>query len=119
MAKFNNLMVSTGNLQAMVDFYIKVLGEPTMKMEDGSGWDFNGTWFSVMSHSEVTGTNKEPSRIMINLESEDVKTDFEKAKAAGAKVVKEPYTMEGMDGFISTLEDPDGNYIQINSPWKM
>ncbi|MFS8131058.1 MAG: VOC family protein [Candidatus Dojkabacteria bacterium] len=118
--KFSSIMIGTGNIQAMIDFYTKILGEPAMKEEGNAhGWNFNGTWFTIMNHSEVKGESKEPARVIINFESEDVKGDFEKAKAAGAKVIKEPYTMEGMDGSMSTLADPDGNYIQINTPWKM
>jgi len=83
------------------------------------GWNTNGVWFTIMEHSEVKGESKEPARVIFNFDSEDVKADFERVKALGAKVVKEPYSMEGMDGLMSTLTDPDGNYIQINSPWKM
>lgn len=110
-------MVGTGNLQAMGDFYTKILGDATMKMGEAFGWDFSGTWFTIMEHSEIKGASKEPARMIINFESDDVKGDFEKAKGIGAKVIKEPYTMEGMNGFMCTLEDPDGNYFQFNSPW--
>jgi len=34
----------------------------------------------------------------------------------GAVVVKEPYQMDGMPGWIATLADPDGNYFQLMSP---
>jgi len=114
-------MIGSGNVKAMKDFYVKLLGEPKMNDDanQGYGWDYNGTWFTLMNHSEVSGESTQPARVLINFESEDVKGDFEKAKAAGAKVIKEPYTMEGMDGFMSTLADPDGNYIQINTPWQM
>ncbi|MEO6728848.1 MAG: VOC family protein [Candidatus Dojkabacteria bacterium] len=117
--KFNSVMIGTGNIQAMSDFYVKLLGEPAMKDGGAYGWNFNGTWFTIMEHSEVKGESKEPARVLLNFESEDVKGDFEKAKGYGAKEIKAPYTMEGMEGFMSTLADPDGNYIQINTPWKM
>lgn len=55
-----------------------------------------------------------------NLESADVKGDFERLKAAGAEVVREPYVPDGMpegaEGWIATLADPDGNYFQLMSP---
>jgi len=112
-------MIGTTNLQAMTDFYTKILGKPHMQDGGAYGWNYNGTWFTMMEHSEVKGVSKEPARVIINFESDDVKGEFEKAKAAGAKVIKEPYSMEGFDGFMSTLADPDGNYIQINTPWQM
>ena len=117
--KFNSLMIGTTNLAAMSDFYLKALGEPKMKDGNAYGWEFGGTWFTLMEHSEVVGKSKEPARVIINFESQDVKADFERVKALGATVIKEPYTIEGMAGFMSTLADPDGNYIQINTPWKM
>ncbi len=43
--------------------------------------------------------------------------DFEKFKAAGATVVREPYHPGGPDeGRIATFSDPDGNYFQLVSP---
>jgi predicted enzyme related to lactoylglutathione lyase len=39
-------------------------------------------------------------------------------KAAGAIVIREPYTFEGMpDSVIATLADPDDNYFQLMSPF--
>jgi hypothetical protein len=38
----------------------------------------------------------------------------------GARVIKEPYGMDEMDvGLIATLADPDGNYIQLMTPFEM
>ena len=43
--------------------------------------------------------------------------EFERIKAIdGAKVVKEPYEMQG--SWIATLSDPDGNYFQLMTPWE-
>jgi predicted enzyme related to lactoylglutathione lyase len=46
-----------------------------------------------------------------------VKEEFERIRSLGAKVIKEPYEFENM--LISTLADPDGNYFQITSPFRM
>ena len=40
--------------------------------------------------------------------------EFERIKAAGATVIREPYEMGG--GWIATLADPDGNYFQLVTP---
>ena len=43
--------------------------------------------------------------------------EFAKLQAAGATVVREPYTFEqAPDAWIATLSDPDGNYFQLVSP---
>ena len=59
---------------------------------------------------------KEPQRLILNFETSEVKEEFERLKAAGVAVVKEPYEIQGM--WIATLADPDGNYFQLMSPWE-
>ena len=44
--------------------------------------------------------NAEPGRIIVNIESTDVKGDFERLKAAGATVVAEPYSFEQATGHV-------------------
>ena len=51
---------------------------------------------------------------MFNFETRQVKEEFERIKAFGGTVIKEPYEMEG--GWIATLADPDGNYFQLVTP---
>ena len=52
-----------------------------------------------------------------NIESADVKGDFERLKAAGATVVQEPYSPGvAPEAWIATFSDPDGNYFQLTSP---
>jgi predicted enzyme related to lactoylglutathione lyase len=49
--------------------------------------------------------------------SDDVKGDFERFKAAGATVIREPYDFEEAPGsWIATFADPDDNYFQLMSP---
>jgi predicted enzyme related to lactoylglutathione lyase len=72
---------------------------------------------TVGSHDQVKGQNAHPGRIIWNIESTDVEADFDRLRAAGARVVQEPYTMgEADDGFIATFADPDDNYFQLMSP---
>ena len=52
---------------------------------------------------------------MINFETTQVKEEFERIKAAGAAVIREPYQIGGT-GWIATLADPDGNYFQLTTP---
>ena len=43
--------------------------------------------------------------------------DFERFKAAGATVIREPYKMDEAPGaWIATFSDPDNNYFQLVSP---
>ncbi len=59
-----------------------------------------------------------PGRCIWNIESDDVQGDFDRMKAAGAIVVREPYTFDQMPNvWIATLADPDDNYFQLMSPF--
>ena len=73
---------------------------------------------SIGPHDQVTGKNAHPGRIIWNIESADVKGDFERMKAAGAIVVAEPYGFEqgDLNASIATFADPDDNYFQLMSP---
>ncbi|HEX6507326.1 MAG TPA: VOC family protein, partial [Chloroflexota bacterium] len=59
-----------------------------------------------------------PGRLIWNIETPDVRGEFQRLKAAGAIVVREPYEFEGSPpgSAIATLADPDGNYFQLMSP---
>jgi hypothetical protein len=68
----------------------------------------------------VKGRNVHPGGVMWNIESSDVKGDFERLKAAGAAVVQEPYQPdEGSEGWIATFSDPDDNDVQLVSPMEL
>ena len=115
--KFNSILIGTENRDALVAYYTKLFGDPGFDDGTYAGWEFGGGFVTLGPHSEVHGRNPEPGRLIWNLESSDVKADFERLKAAGAIVVAEPYGFEGSDGQIATLADPDGNYFQLNSPY--
>ena len=65
----------------------------------------------------VAVANPQPGRLIWNIESDDVQGDFERFKAAGAIVIREPYGFEGEpDSLIATFADPDDNYFQLTTP---
>ena len=117
MLNLNSIMLGTKQLKTMAAFYEKVLGAPA-GMEDAEngfyGWQVGNVNFSILDHSEMGGKTKDPGRVMFNFETSQVKEEFERVKAAGATVIREPYEMGG--GWIATLADPDGNYFQFVTP---
>jgi len=118
---FNNIMIGTDNAQALADFYRRVLGDPLYTDESYTAWQIGSGVVSIGAHSEVHGKNAEPGRFIWNIESDDVKGDFARMKAAGATVVREPYQLGEGDQmvWIATLADPDGNYFQLATPFPM
>jgi predicted enzyme related to lactoylglutathione lyase len=116
---FNSILIGSAQPTALVEYYTKLFGPPTMTDDGGgyTGWLIGTGFMTVGPHSEVHGPNQSPGRLIWNIESDDVKREFERMKAAGAIVVREPYEFEEAPGSaIATLADPDGNYFQLMSP---
>lgn len=116
MLNFNSLMIGSTQPKVLGEFYKKILDKkPDMEEGGWYGWQIGSTFLSVGEHSEMGGKAKDPGRVMFNLETLEVKEEFERMKSAGATVIKEPYEMQG--AWIATLADPDGNYFQLMTPW--
>jgi predicted enzyme related to lactoylglutathione lyase len=113
---FNNILIGSEDPQHLADYYTKLFGEPAWNEGGYIGWMIGSGAVTVGPHDEVKGKNAHPGRIIWNIESTDVKGDFERFKAAGAIIVREPYGFEGQEGLIATFADPDDNYFQLTSP---
>jgi predicted enzyme related to lactoylglutathione lyase len=114
---FNSVLIGSADPAALAAYYTKLLGEPGFADGGYTGWMIGSGFLTVGPHSEVSGQNAQPGRIILNFETTDVAGDFAKLKAAGAIVVREPYQFEEMPGsWIATLSDPDGNYFQLVTP---
>jgi len=114
---FNSILIGSDDPQRLVEYYGKLFGAPTFEDGGYSGWQLGGGWVTIGAHDQVTGTNPQPGRLIWNIETADVKGEFERLKDAGATVVREPYGMgETDEGLIATFADPDGNYFQLISP---
>jgi predicted enzyme related to lactoylglutathione lyase len=114
---FNSILIGSGDPARLVEYYTRLFGAPAMEMSGYSGWQIGSGFVTVGPHTDVKGRNASPGRIIWNIESADVKADFERFKAAGATVVAEPYSFEGApDSWIATFADPDDNYFQLMSP---
>jgi predicted enzyme related to lactoylglutathione lyase len=116
----NSILIGSDDPKQLAEYYTKLFGEPAMDDGGYTGWQVGTGWVTVGPHDQVKGKNTQPGRILWNIETADVKGDFEKFKAAGATVVQEPYTPgqegEEMEGQIATFSDPDDNYFQLMSP---
>lgn len=117
MLNLSSVMIGTKQTRALADFYEVVLGKPADMVDHENGfygWQAGGTYLSILEHSEMGGNAKDPGRVILNFETPEVKEEFERIKALGATVIREPYEMQG--AWIATLADPDGNYFQLISP---
>ena len=112
----NSILIGTEDPKRLAEYYTKLFGEPTWSDGGYSGWLIGGGAVSIGHHDQVSGRNTQPGRIIWNIESDDVRADFDRLVGRGAIVVREPYGFEGMEGLIATLADPDDNYFQLMSP---
>jgi predicted enzyme related to lactoylglutathione lyase len=114
---FNSILIGSADPGRLVEYYTKVFGEPGFSDGGYTGWQIGSGFVTVGAHDQVTGNNAQPGRLIWNIETPDVKGEFERMKAAGAIVVREPYGFEGYpDSAIATLADPDDNYFQLMTP---
>lgn len=65
----------------------------------------------VEQHSEVSGPSEEPARVMVNIDVTDIDRLASHLSDMGVIFVR---PVEATDfGRIATVEDPDGNYVQV------
>jgi len=127
--RLNGVLIGSENPKALSEYYSKIFGKPGWDGGGYTGWQIGEGGVTVGPHDQVKGKNAHPGRIIWGIETSDVKGDFEKFKAAGATVVKEPYEPEmdpetaaemempeGTEMWIATFSDPDDNYFQLMSP---
>lgn len=118
--KLSGIMLNTEDAKKLSEFYTKILGKPDWEMNGMYGYGGTGNNIMIMNHSEVKGKNAMPARIMLSFAVDDTKKEFDRIKEAGAEVVAEPYQPDKDNQpniWLATLADPDGNYIQLSTPW--
>jgi class 3 adenylate cyclase len=114
----NSILIGSEDPQRLVDYYSRLFGKPTWDEGGYAGWLIGAGGITVGPHDQVRGANTQPGRLIWNIETSDVKGDFERLRAAGATVIQEPYNPAAVeaDVGIATFADPDDNYFQLVSP---
>lgn len=73
--------------------------------------DPNGPAVALGTHSEVHGKTVDPARHIVGFDTDDIKGDCARLKAARVEFVEEPNQQGG--GWVATFKDPEGNYVQL------
>ena len=113
------VLLSSGDATELAKFYREKVGlKEASEMEIGDKgekafeFELKGANLYILDHSEIKGKNKQPPRVMFNLEVNDMDKDVEKLKNNGVKVVQDTYHIQDY-GLVTTFEDIDGNYFQF------
>jgi predicted enzyme related to lactoylglutathione lyase len=99
------------DLNKLLPFYRDVLGlkvsvqTPGFVFLEGLG---------LGTHSQVRGRNADSARHMVSLTADDVTAEWKRLTAAGVRFVEAPTDYGRFR--IATLEDPEGNLIQLLQP---
>ena len=117
----NSILVGSEDPKRLATYYTKLFGKPTWDDNQYIGWMIGSGALTVGPHDQVKGANTQPGRLIWNIETPDVKSEFDRLVQAGATVVQEPYNPAGdasdaPEMLIATFADPDGNYFQVMSP---
>lgn len=120
----SSILIGSEDPHRLAEYYTRLFGEPRWDQGGYKGWQLGDGGLTVGPHDQVKGRNAHPGRLIWNITSPDVKGYFERLKAAGATIVREPYQMEGgpdlpadaTEFWIATFADPDDNYFQLMSP---
>lgn len=115
---FESIILGSANATKLADFYKKKVGLKqswdAVMGEDSNVYGFTIGKFDlvVMDQAKVKGKSKDPSRLIFNLEVDNIEKEFAKLKKAGVKVVAKIYHIEEY-GHVATFADLDGNYFQL------
>lgn len=114
----NGILIGSEDPERLRSYYTRLFGKPGWDEGGFFGWPIGSGSVTIGPHDQVKGRNSQPGRVIWNIVTADVKGEFDKLKAAGATVVKAPYSMDGdaQKMWIATLSDPDNNYFQLMSP---
>ena len=99
-------------------FYRDVLGlEPRSEREGFISFAWGATdprspRLTITVHSEVRGVAQDPHRVMVNLEVDDLDAAYARLRDLDVTFLRPPAT-EHFGGRIATVQDPDGNLVQL------
>ena len=111
--KITGIIIWTDQLDIMVNFYKNLLGLTVHSIRPNFvTFDLGGERFNIGTHDKVSGKAKDPYRIMLNFEVDDIYEISNKLLANNISFLREP-EKEHWGGLVATFSDPDGNILQL------
>ena len=103
-----SILVGSSQVDAMKDWYRACFGPDENEM---GAFVFGGVQLFVEEHSEVSGSNENGHRIILNLDVSGCRDLEAHLNSHGVTWVREVEQMPF--GLIGTVADPDGNMLQV------
>lgn len=111
--------VNSQDPQRLIAFYQDVVGlTPAFDFAPGAFavGPSKAVALLIEGHSEVSGTNREPARVLLNFLVEDTASEQRRLTSRGVRFIRTAYEESGI-GVFATFADPDGNYCQLAQLW--
>ena len=74
----NSILIGSDDPRRLADYYGGLFGEPTWNEGGYIGWMIGSGALTIGPHDQVTGKNPQPGRIIWNIETADVRAEFER-----------------------------------------
>jgi len=114
--KIGGVLIHSEDPKALRDWYAKAfratpdeqgeIGEDGFAIQAG-----DDQYFLFFSHDQISGSAKEPARVIVNIQVDDAGAVASQLDSLGARWIR-PFE-DGGPGRIGTVADPDGNYVQL------
>ncbi|PIP52783.1 hypothetical protein COX08_04540 [Candidatus Beckwithbacteria bacterium CG23_combo_of_CG06-09_8_20_14_all_34_8] len=109
-SKISCVLIWSQNYQKLADWYQKVFNfEITWRVEhpDDTGIEFTlpggNPWLWIGKHSQVKGKNKDPHRIMLNIDVDSIDETYQHLLKHKVKILAEPFKAPTFDKWLSAF----------------
>ena len=114
--KIGGVVIHSENPKALRDWYAEAFGATSEEQGEIGDTGFAiqagaDQYLLFFTHDEISGTAKEPARLIVNMQVDDADAAAVRLDSLGAQWVR-PFE-DGGPGRIGTVADPDGNYVQL------
>jgi len=107
------IIIWTENLENLLDFYELIFDSKVSKKKETSAYFIKNNFkFFIAEHSEVNGNSKDPNRVILNLETNDLEIEYQRLINAGVRFIRIP-EFENWGGKVATFEDPEKNRVNL------
>ena len=110
--KLDSMLLASTDPTRLHDWYSAALApDNDEKVDQYRILDFGGFYLLIDTRDDISATNPEPGRTIINFDVADARAVVDRMQALGTTWVAE---LEDRDGSLfATALDPDGNFVQI------